>query len=203
MICKDCDRPLTTYQGINQRPEDAEVFCAYCEANPPKEFQRIDAADYSDFGDKFLGGELGSKFYYVEHSGEPVNTDNFAERVADKIYKDLNKPWREAPLVYLSLHTDEPEWDGTEVGDLIHPEQKSGYARQPTTFSDSRAGCNFNERRAVWTAESNWPRITHFGVYDAKTGGNLLFHSMLDREMETEEGDTFEFLEGSVKIQIT
>ena len=111
MICKDCDGPLTTYQGINQRPEDAEVFCAYCEANPPVQhddqvahgvsdlWRELPPNEYTDFGtldaaydsgaaptiigphNVLLAEEVGAKFYYVEHT----QPDDFADKFRDAV----------------------------------------------------------------------------------------------------------------------
>lgn len=33
--CVDCGRKMTSYSGFNKA--DAEVFCEYCEENPPGE----------------------------------------------------------------------------------------------------------------------------------------------------------------------
>lgn len=78
--CRDCGGPLTTYQGINTRPEDAEVFCEYCEANRPTHEEIVD------------------------------HVTKEALTVGDKpCYWDPNKPWEEVGHVYLSLHTEAPE----------------------------------------------------------------------------------------------
>ena len=227
MNCKDCDRPLTTYQSINPK-YGPEIFCEYCEANPPV-YESVttlgDMVSKPDIvqdgswqvGTPFpLGPEhrqqsedrmirskaVGNQFYYVDHTGKATEpSDNFAARVAEKIYKDLNKPWRETPPVYLSLHVGEPE-RGNEIGDLIYPGNRQWYSRRPTTLSTPRVGACFNERLATWEPDTGW-WITHFGVYDAKTGGNLLFHAPLGRVIQTRAGDSFEFQPGAVKMQVT
>lgn len=51
----------------------------------------------------------------------------------------------------------------------------AGYARQAITFGPIILGNTFNSTAAAFTAGGTWPAQTQIGVYDAVTGGNLLF----------------------------
>ncbi len=42
-------------------------------------------------------------------------------------------------------------------------------------------------------AGTDWPEITHVGVYDASTGGNLIFHGALTAARTVMMGDTAQF----------
>lgn len=73
--------------------------------------------------------------------------------------------------VYLALFTADPGEDGTgpEIAGL-------GYARQTAQFSAAVNGTARNTSLITFPAATGgaWGTITHFGVYDALTAGNLL-----------------------------
>ena len=74
--------------------------------------------------------------------------------------------------VYVALYTTDPT--DADVGSEV---VGGGYARQPITFSapvDGNANSNVDVVFAVATA--TWGTITHIGLRDAATGGNLLYH---------------------------
>jgi hypothetical protein len=50
------------------------------------------------------------------------------------------------------------------------------------------------------TPSASWGTITHFGVYDAASGGNLLFHGALTQSKVTNGGDTISFAAGALQF---
>lgn len=78
---------------------------------------------------------------------------------------------------------------GTEVSG-------NGYARvamtnNSTNFPAASGGSKTNGVAIVFpTATGNWGTITHYGVFDAASGGNLLFHGALSASKLVENGDT-------------
>ncbi|MFD2703825.1 hypothetical protein ACFSVM_25680, partial [Paenibacillus shunpengii] len=72
--------------------------------------------------------------------------------------------------LYIGLFTSDPgeAGTGTEV-------TGAGYARRPITFSPSTVGTTSNTADILSPASTAaWGTITHFGIFDALTGGNLL-----------------------------
>lgn len=52
----------------------------------------------------------------------------------------------------------------------------ASYARQPATFTTPEEGQTSNKADILFPiAEENWGQITHIGIFDSVTGGNLLF----------------------------
>lgn len=47
-----------------------------------------------------------------------------------------------------------------------------------------------------------WGTVTHFGVYDSPSGGNLLFYAALSTSKTINEGDTVSFAAGALSLQI-
>ena len=91
--------------------------------------------------------------------------------------------------VYLSLHTANPADDasGAEVST-----SGSAYVRKAIAFSAASSGSASNSGAVEFdTATSSWGTITHIGIWDASSAGNLLFYGALDTSKTISSGDVF------------
>lgn len=98
--------------------------------------------------------------------------------------------------VYVALFTSNPTdaGKGTEVSG-------GGYARQQVTFSAPSNGATSNSADVVFpVATADWGTITHFGIYDAATGGNLLIHGAFQIAKPIYTGDQFIIRKGDLGI---
>lgn len=102
--------------------------------------------------------------------------------------------------VYVSLHTASPtdaNTGGTEV-------TGGSYARKVMTFSaaatTSGVSSAANASDIVWT---NLPSttITHVGIYDASTTGNLLYYAPLSASKTIGSGDGYTISTGQLVVQ--
>lgn len=61
-----------------------------------------------------------------------------------------------------------------------------------TAASSGTGGQTSNNATITFPAPSgaNWGTITHFGIFDASTGGNLLFHAALTASKSVNDGDS-------------
>ncbi|MET3699514.1 hypothetical protein SAMN05877753_111152 [Bacillus oleivorans] len=101
--------------------------------------------------------------------------------------------------VYLALYTSDPtDADtGTEV-------TGGGYARQPATFTAPSNGVtSLSANVSFPQATANWGTVTHVGVRDALTGGNLLYHTNLTTARNILSGDDYSVLAGEVQITLS
>ena len=101
---------------------------------------------------------------------------------------------------YVALYTAAPSdsGGGTEVSG-------NGYAREAIAFdaASSPAGTTSNNNVVSFTAVGgSWGTITHIGIFDADTGGNLLWHGGLAASKTVGDGDTLEFAIGNVDLTI-
>lgn len=87
--------------------------------------------------------------------------------------------------IYVALFLDDPtDADtGTEVSG-------PGYSRQSVTFAAASSGQKASDAAVAFSATGLWGEITHIGLYDALSGGNLLFHRELDLTPVVDDGDT-------------
>lgn len=105
--------------------------------------------------------------------------------------------------VYVALFTDAPSdsGGGTEVsgGAYARVQVASALANWAgtqsagsTTASSGTGGQTSNNGAITFPAPSgaNWGTITHFGIFDASTGGNLLFHAALTASKSVNDGDS-------------
>jgi hypothetical protein len=94
---------------------------------------------------------------------------------------------------FVALYTAAPSdsGGGTEVS-------TGGYSRQAVTFSVASAGATSNTGALTFTASASWGTITHIGIFDASTGGNLLMHGALTTPRTIGAGETLTFAIGDI-----
>ena len=100
--------------------------------------------------------------------------------------------------VYLALYTTDPtDADtGTECSG-------TSYARQAITFGAPSNGVSTNSAAIEFPqAGGAWGTITHIGIRDASTAGNLLYHSPLDASKTIATGDVFRIASGSLSVTL-
>ena len=100
--------------------------------------------------------------------------------------------------VYLALYTTDPtDADtGTECSG-------TSYARQAVTFGAPSNGVSTNSAAIEFPqAGGAWGTITHIGIRDALTVGNLLYHTPLDASKTIATGDVFRIAVGSLSVTL-
>lgn len=67
----------------------------------------------------------------------------------------------------------------------------NGYARQAITFGAASSGVTSNTSTHTFTASGgNWGACTHFGIFDASSAGNLLWHGALTASRTINDGES-------------
>ena len=101
--------------------------------------------------------------------------------------------------VYMGLFTSNPTDanSGTEVSG-------NGYSRQVITFNAASSGSATNSSAETFTASGgNFGTVTHFGIFDASTSGNLLYHGALTDDKVIEDGDSLVVAASAITITET
>ena len=101
---------------------------------------------------------------------------------------------------YVALYTAAPSdsGGGTEVSGY-------GYGREAVTFAaaTSPGGTTSNSGAVSFTASGgDWGSITHIGIHDALSGGNLLWHGAMTASKTVADGDTLEFSIDNIDLTI-
>jgi len=99
---------------------------------------------------------------------------------------------------YIGLHTADvtDAGTGTEVSG-------NAYARKAVAFTvTDDTGSNSGTVTFDAASGGNWGTITHIGVWDALSGGNVLFHGAVTTPKTIEDGDTFQISAGNLDITL-
>jgi hypothetical protein len=109
-----------------------------------------------------------------------------------------NTAYTTPTIVYLALYTSDPtDADtGTEVSG-------GSYARQSITFGAPSNGVSTNTAAIEFPqCTASWGTVTHIGIRDALTTGNLLYHTPLDNSKTIDSGDIFKIAIGSLSVTL-
>jgi hypothetical protein len=100
--------------------------------------------------------------------------------------------------VYVGLYTSDPGDDnsGTEVSG-------GSYARQELSVTTASDGIVTSSADVTFPqATGSWGTISHIGLLDAITAGNLLMHTPLTTSKAIDTGDIFKISSGSLTAQL-
>lgn len=102
--------------------------------------------------------------------------------------------------IHISLHTANPADDasGTEVSGTAYARIKVSAWDDPVLTKATQ-----NTNQITWgTAGSNWGTVTHIGIWDADTAGNLLMYGELTDHKDIPSGVTFSIAAGGLDVSI-
>lgn len=109
-----------------------------------------------------------------------------------------NTAYTSPAAVYAALFTTDP----TDAGSGTEATGGS-YARTAITFGSPSNGVTTNSADVTFpTCTVAWGTITHMGIFDASTSGNLLYHTPLDTSKLIETGDIFKIASGSLTVTL-
>jgi len=98
--------------------------------------------------------------------------------------------------VYVGLSTGSFNDDnsGTEL-------TGNGYARESIAFAAAASGTASNSGAVEFSAATgSWGTVSHFGLFDASTSGNLLIHGALTASKVIDTGDILKIAVGDMDI---
>lgn len=100
--------------------------------------------------------------------------------------------------VYVALFTSDPTdaGSGTELSG-------NAYARKAVTFGAPSNGVTSNSSDVNFDqATGNWGTVSHIGIFDASTSGNMLYHTPLTSSKTIETGDLFKIASSSLVVTL-
>lgn len=112
--------------------------------------------------------------------------------LADAILNETLRNTNYVPpvTVYLSLHTADPTRTGSHTAEVA----VGGYARKAITFAaPADSGTDEQVKNSALvdfgTATADWGIVTHWGIEDAATLGNMLYRGALTSSKTVQNGD--------------
>lgn len=137
-------------------------------------------------------------------------SDYLENKMVDQLFRGQTAPTTSTLYVALLTAAPSDSGGGTEVSGGAYARvavtssltnwagtQSAG----STTASSGTSGQTSNNIAITFpTPSSTWGTATHFGIYDASTGGNLLFHGALSIAKTINESDTVTFPVGTLSV---
>jgi hypothetical protein len=106
------------------------------------------------------------------------------------------------PTIHVGLSTADPGDDGAGLSEP----SGNGYARVQTEAADwnvAAGGLLDNANIIAFNiATGNWGTLTHFALFDAASGGNMLAHGILTEAKVVGSGDTARFAAGDLDVTL-
>ena len=98
---------------------------------------------------------------------------------------------------YVALFTAAPNdaGGGTEVS-------TGGYARQSATFTVTGDTASNSALVEFTAGGASFGTVTHIGIFDALTIGNLIWHGAMTAPKLVEDGDKLEFSVGNIDLTL-
>jgi len=134
----------------------------------------------------------------------PALTDYLEEEILKHIFRtgSFTKP----AALYVGLMTAVSDGEAGTVTEV----SGDGYARVAVAPGDANwdaavegNGTTANTNAITFPeAEADWGTVTHFGIWDANTIGNLLVYAALTVPRNITSGSTPEFAAGALTVQI-
>lgn len=118
------------------------------------------------------------------------------DKILDHVLK--NTSYTSPTTVYLGLFTSDPTdaGSGTEVSG-------GSYARQPISFAAASGGSSATNADITFPqATASWGTVSHVGILDQLTTGNLLFHTALTTSKAIDSGDIFKVTSGNLTVAL-
>lgn len=109
-----------------------------------------------------------------------------------------NTTYTSPATVYVGLFTTDPTdaGSGTEVSGGSYARKSASFGAPSNGASSTDADVQFDQ------ATGNWGTVTHFGIFDAATSGNLLYHGALTSSKTIETGDVFKIASGNLTVTL-
>ena len=122
-------------------------------------------------------------------------SDYLETKVLDHVF--AGTAYTAPTTLYVALFTAAPSdsGGGTEVSG-------GAYARQTIAFTTSGDTTSNNAAVEFPTATANYGTVTHVGIYDASTAGNLMAWAALTSSKTIETGDVLRIPSGDLDITL-
>ena len=100
---------------------------------------------------------------------------------------------------YLALFTDDPGETGSTDNEVST--SSTGYARQAVTFASASDGSMATSAAIEFsTATGDWGTVTHWGLCDAATGGNVWWTGEITTPKAIGTGDVYRIPAGNLTL---
>lgn len=105
----------------------------------------------------------------------------------------INTILRGSTNLYVGLLLADP----TEAGNYTNEIKAPSYSRKLVNFIEPSTGETYNDDDITFdTASENWGWVTHIGIFDSLTNGNMITYAALDFKKEIRAADIYKIPRG-------
>ena len=105
----------------------------------------------------------------------------------------INTILRGSTKLYVGLLLADP----TEAGNYTNEIKAPSYSRKLVNFIEPSTGETYNDDDITFdTASENWGWVTHIGIFDSLTNGNMITYAALDFKKEIRAADIYKIPRG-------
>lgn len=129
-----------------------------------------------------------------------MNTTHFLNLVAGNIFQTKTTPAIPSEM-WIGLSTTAPNVNGTNV---TEPSSSAGYSRiKLDMLGEPSIGVVTNESNIDFNeSTASWGTVTHFVIYDAQNGGNLLQYGSLSTPRSVEAATIMTIKSGYLNLSV-
>ena len=135
-----------------------------------------------------------------------ASSDYLEQRLIDTVLNSGGEFSFAAPTnVYIALFTtatDDADAIGVEVSGVDYARIDSGAFDTMTGVTDGHTQ-NSAEIAFAQAGAGGWGLVKGIGLYDAVSGGNLLYHGALTADKQVDENDTFKIAIGDLDLTLS
>nr|BAR34531.1 b-glycanase [uncultured Mediterranean phage uvMED] len=126
-----------------------------------------------------------------------MSASNYLEnKILDHVLGSSALAQPSALYVALSTGSFNDDNSGTELSG-------NGYSRKVITFGTASSGSISNNSAVEFdTATGDQGTISHFGIFDASSGGNLLYHGAFSSSKVISTGDVLKISSSSLTVSL-
>ena len=126
-----------------------------------------------------------------------MSASNYLElKLLDHVLGSTSYSQPSAIYVALSTGSFNDDNSGTELSG-------NGYSRKVITFGTASSGSISNNSAVEFdTATGDQGTISHFGIFDASSGGNLLYHGAFSSSKVISTGDVLKISSSSLTVSL-
>ena len=126
-------------------------------------------------------------------------TNYLENEVLDHILGEGTRDFTSPATLYIGLFTAVADGETGSVTEV----SGGSYARTAVDFNAASGGSATNNGDVTFpTATADWGTVTHVGIYDASTAGNLLIYATLDTSKTVSNGDTFVIQDTNLTVSL-
>ncbi len=124
-------------------------------------------------------------------------SDYLESKLIDHVFRNIG--FITPGIIHVALYATDPT--DSDIGTELEATTSPGYVRQTVHIGADTGGVALNDIEVLFPAATgDWVNITHIGIRDESTGGNLLMHKILSAPVSVLDTNNFRIPIGDLEL---